>query len=799
VTLIRTTSGPARLGAGFAVFTAVWFGWSALAAGGGTGTAERWVGAVLYVGLAGGLAAACLATAVRQRSARWGSEGTRWPDPGIALAVLALAVFAAGDVLWYLSDLGAADLGFDTAPSLLAYVPAYVALLAAITTLLVRHGAVHSGRLLEACITGGGAAAAAAPFIILPFTDGLTAETSLDRFAYTTYLVIDVLLAAACAAATLTPTAPVAVRLLGVAAGICVVADQVWAVRALNGDLTAPPWLDWLRLGQYTLMAAAVLRRQGSVEPTAARDSGARLARRVTVLVVCALLSSVLLVLVHFNAPPWLDRDKTETMYVVATLALVTLLCARLVQLLDENAATVRELRESLAERQQLSSDLEHQSRHDVVTGLPNRYQLADQAEAVLEADFVLETMLDGADTSHAVVFIDLDDFKAVNDTLGHTVGDRVLREIALRLKRVCRPDDLVARLGGDEFAVLLPGSTTDEAADIARRMIRVLAEPVVVGGRRITLGASAGVAQMQRGHGKYADALAEADVAMYAAKRAGKNRVAVFAETMRRDLLGDASLAADLQRALRDRTLSVAYQPLVHLATGRTEGLEALARWRHPERGELSPAVFLPIATERGLVPDLDMSILDLALDQATVWRHMAPDLFVGVNAAAATLAQEDFTATVLEKLDRAGLPGEALVVEVTEQSIIDDVPGAAAKLDELRRHGIAIALDDFGTGYSSLSALQDLPVDKLKLDRSFLARGVTNGVVSPLLRTVVTLGHELGMAVVAEGIETQEHFEAMRELGCDVGQGWLLSRPMPPEDVFRHLSTPSVAAPIL
>jgi EAL domain-containing protein (putative c-di-GMP-specific phosphodiesterase class I) len=176
-----------------------------------------------------------------------------------------------------------------------------------------------------------------------------------------------------------------------------------------------------------------------------------------------------------------------------------------------------------------------------------------------------------------------------------------------------------------------------------------------------------------------------------------------------------------------------------------------------------------------------------------------MAPDLFVGVNAAAATLAQEDFTATVLEKLDRAGLPGEALVVEVTEQSIIDDVPGAAAKLDELRRHGIAIALDDFGTGYSSLSALQDLPVDKLKLDRSFLARGVTNGVVSPLLRTVVTLGHELGMAVVAEGIETQEHFEAMRELGCDVGQGWLLSRPMPPEDVFRHLSTPSVAAPIL
>jgi EAL domain-containing protein (putative c-di-GMP-specific phosphodiesterase class I) len=167
---------------------------------------------------------------------------------------------------------------------------------------------------------------------------------------------------------------------------------------------------------------------------------------------------------------------------------------------------------------------------------------------------------------------------------------------------------------------------------------------------------------------------------------------------------------------------------------------------------------------------------------------------------AAAATLAREDFTSLVLEKLDRTGLPGDALVIEVTEQSLIDDVRGAAARLGELRQHGIKIALDDFGTGYSSLSSLQDLPVDKLKLDRSFLARGVTAGVISPLLRTVVTLGHDLGMEVVAEGIETQEHFEAMRMLGCDVGQGWLLSRPMPPEDVFRHLSAPSVAtAPVL
>jgi diguanylate cyclase (GGDEF)-like protein len=806
VTLLRPSSAPARLAAAFAAFTAAWFVWSYLAAGQVTDSAARWVSAALYDGSAAALVLVALVAALRRRQRVW------------LLVAVALAGFAAGDLLWDLSDLGVVPLP-GTMPSVLdaLYLPAYAATLGGIGYLLLRYAAPEGGRVLEACITGGGAAAAALPFVLRAEVDDFGTGSSAHEVVHGVYLACGLLLAAALAMAALSPSAPAAVRLIGVAAGVCLVADQLLGVRA-PGNAGAPPWLDWLRLAQYVLTVAAVLavRREEPAEapevaaeagvPAGAApgapgtpDPGTLLMRRVTVLVACALLSSVLFAVTHFTTLAGARQERTESMYVVAMLLLVVLVCTRLVQLLNENAATVRDLRDALAEREQLSSDLVHQQRHDAVTGLPNRYQLADQAEAVLEADFVLETVLDGADTSHAVVFVDLDDFKAVNDTLGHTVGDRVLREIALRLKRVCRPDDIVARLGGDEFAVLIPGRGTEEAAETARSMIRVLAEPVVVGGRRITLGASAGVAQMHRGHGKYADALAEADVAMYAAKRAGKNRVAVFAENMRRDLLGDASLAADLQRALRDRALSVAYQPLVHLATGRTEGLEALARWRHPERGDLSPAVFLPVATERGLVPELDMQILDLALDQATVWRHMAPDLFVGVNAAAATLAHEAFTSTVLQKLDRAGLPGDALVVEVTEQSIIDDVPGAAAKLDELRRHGIAIALDDFGTGYSSLSALQDLPVDKLKLDRSFLARGVSHGVISPLLRTVVTLGHELGMTVVAEGIETQEHFEAMRELGCDIGQGWLLARPMPAEDVFRHLSTPSVATPAI
>jgi diguanylate cyclase (GGDEF)-like protein len=783
VTLSRPLEPAARLAAAFAAFSVVWLSWGLVVQPriGETGVRGN---ILLFCGWSCGLAVLGLVVATR----RWRQERI-W-----AVLAASLCGFTLGDLLTALADLDVVPALSDSPVMDFCYLPSYAAMAVAVAYLLVRRGA-HGGRLLEALITGAGAAAGALPFILLPYADDFGA--SVGDSIYLLYPVLDTLLAAALAVAALSPYAPTSVRLLGLAAGACLVADQVYAIRALNGMPVSPPWLDWFWLAQYTLMLAALLHRDRVHEPAAEREY---LRRRVTILVVCAVLCPTLFVGTHFSGLSADDRARTESMYVVATLLLVSLVCARLVQLLNENAATVRELRRTLAERQQLSSDLEHQSRHDVVTGLPNRYQLADQAEAVLEADYVLETVLDGAETSHAVVFIDIDDFKAVNDTLGHTVGDRVLREIALRLKRVCRPDDIVARLGGDEFAVLLPGSTTRDAADVAQRMIAVLADPVVVGGRRITLGASAGVAEMHRGHGRYADALAEADVAMYAAKRAGKNRVAVFAEDMRRDLLDDASLAADLQRAMRDRTLSVAYQPLVHLATGRTEGLEALARWRHPERGDLSPAVFLPIATERGLVADLDLHILELALDQATVWRHMDPELFVSVNAAAATLAREDFTARVLEKLDRTGLPGDALVVEVTEQSLIDDIRGAAERLDELRQHGIKIALDDFGTGYSSLSSLQDLPVDKLKLDRSFLARGVTGGVISPLLRTVVTLGHELGMEVVAEGIETQEHFEAMRSLGCDVGQGWLLSRPMPPEDVFRHLSAPSVTtAPVV
>jgi diguanylate cyclase (GGDEF)-like protein len=788
VSLLRPTPATSRLAVAFAAFTVVWAVWAYVLEPVVTATAWMWTYNLLYAGWVVALAGLCVVLALRRRRERiW-----------LALAA-SICLFATGEVLACLDDVGVLDLADDSPLPDFFYLPAYAALALTLGVLLFRRDAAHQGRLLEAVVTGVGAAAGALPLVLHPYAEELRSGITAHEFFILMYPVCDVLLAAALAVAALSPTAPRSARLLGMAAGVCLVADQFFAIRSLDGLTEAPPWLDWLWLVQYTLMTAALLVRDRTGTAPARPEPGAFLTRRVTTLVVFALLCPVLFLATHVIAIGEEEHERMETMYAIGTLILVSLVCARLVQLLTENAATVRELQRALAERQQLSNDLDHQSRHDSVTGLPNRYQLADQAEAVLEADFLLETVLDGADTSHAVIFIDLDDFKAVNDTLGHTVGDRVLREIALRLKRVCRPDDLVARLGGDEFAVLLPGSTTSDAADTAGRMIARLAEPIVVGGRRITLGASAGVAEMQRGHGRYADALAEADVAMYAAKRAGKNRVAVFAEDMRRDLLDDANLAADLQRALRDRTLSVAYQPLVHLATGRTEGLEALARWHHPERGDLSPAVFLPIATERGLIADLDFHILDLALDQATVWRHMEPDLFVGVNAAAATLARADFVQVVLEKLERAGLPGEALVVEVTEQSLIDDVPSAAARLGELRRHGIRIALDDFGTGYSSLSSLQDLPVDKLKLDRSFLARGVTNGVISPLLRTVVTLGHDLGMTVVAEGIETQEHFEAMRALGCDAGQGWLLSRPMPPEDVFRHLSAPSVAqAPV-
>jgi diguanylate cyclase (GGDEF)-like protein len=467
----------------------------------------------------------------------------------------------------------------------------------------------------------------------------------------------------------------------------------------------------------------------------------------------------------------------------------------------------VSDLRAALAAGEQLSSDLSHQARHDDVTGLPNRRRLAERIAVISQAE----------PGPHAVVFIDLDDFTAVNDNYGQVLGDVLLREMAGRLRAASRPRDVVARLGSDEFGVLLTGTDEAEAVQIAGHLLEVVSAPVALAGRILTIGASAGVATLDpvgpalrgpmgddgsrlrgeppRPAGVATDGLARADVAMYAAKRAGRGRVLAYTDELRDRLVGGTSLAADLVRAVADGSLDVAYQPIVDLDTGRITALEALVRWLHPELGPLSPLKFLPVAVERGIIAEIDLLVLDRALGQAGRWCAQQPGLRVGFNASAQLLAREDAVEAVLGALARHGLPGAVLTIEVTEQSMIDDPTGTAARLQRLRERGVSVSLDDFGTGYSSLSYLQELPVDVLKLDRSFITRGVTGANVSALVRSVVHLGHDLDLKVLAEGIETTDQRRALVGLGCDLGQGWLFATAMPAEQVGAALAAAPLA----
>jgi diguanylate cyclase (GGDEF)-like protein len=712
-------------------------------------------------------------------------------------------LLAIGDTLWDLSEHNVIAIDNET-PSVmdLFYLPTYATLVVTAWGLVRRYNRGRgTGYFLDTTVVAGAAGAALLPVMLGPYLGILDAKDKSAQIFQMFFPAADLLLVGVFLVTMLSGRALPPVRCLGLTALMILLADQGF----VNAELTDSygfgiPWIDWMYLAQYTFMAAAVsYPLPPPAEPPESARFGTVSPGRVVVLVIGALLCPALFLAIQFFGTDGVTHDRIETIYAIGTFALTALVCVRLVNLLGEQARTTSQLRGALEERERLSSDLEHQARHDAVTGLPNRYHLADHADLILslpDLDSTGVTLPElSRDSAHAVVFLDLDDFKAVNDTCGHEAGDYVLRETARRLQLVCGRDDVVARLGGDEFAVLLPGSTTGQAAELARAMVELVNEPIMVQGRPVRLGASVGIAELRQGPGRYAEALAEADVAMYAAKRAGKNRVKIFAEEMRRDLLADADLAADLTRAVRERRVEVAYQPIVRLTNARIVGVEALARWHEPGRGDISPSVFLPIAQRRGLISTLDLHVLDVSLADLARWRRAMPDLRVGVNASAETVGRADLVEQVQQALTRHGLPGSALVVEVTEQAMVEDIAGAAQRLEELRRHGVRIGLDDFGTGYSSLAALQDLPVDSLKLDRSFLARGITDGTASPLLRTVVQLGHDLGMSVIAEGIETAEHYRTARELGCDFGQGWLMTRPMTASDVPRLLTKPDMS----
>ena len=563
------------------------------------------------------------------------------------------------------------------------------------------------------------------------------------------------------------------------------VAVLVQAMAAAVADVSRrkAPWRTAFNTGQFTLSwsaAAVAMELAGHEASTAAPldimgvDLLAAGLGGLAYFITNQVLVTVALAL-KTGRPAWqLLRD--DLSYEGASNGALLALAPLVALVVERGTAFLPLLLPPLAAVYRVASvalEREQQALTDALTGLPNRSLLTSRsAELLAEAD--------GSGT--ALLLLDLDRFKEVNDTLGHHVGDRFLQVVAARLSAAVRPGDVVVRLGGDEFAVLLPGTDAVLADKVARRLLEAVRRPIVLEGLQVDVDASIGVAVAPQ-HGDALDALLQhADVAMYQAKGSGSGVEQYDAEqdshSPRR--LG---MLAELRRALVQAELEVHYQPQAELLTGRVTGVEALVRWRHPERGLVPPDDFVPLAESSGLIEQLTAFVLDAAVAQAAAWRAQGLDLAVAVNVSVRDLSGTALADVVADALKRHGLPPRRLRLEVTEGSLFDGSHRATATLRRLDELGVSLALDDFGTGWSSLGHLRRLPVQEIKVDRSFVARMCTDARDAAIVRSVVDLAVGLGMRVVAEGVEDDSTWAALLEMGCDEAQGWLLSRAEPAE----------------
>lgn len=499
------------------------------------------------------------------------------------------------------------------------------------------------------------------------------------------------------------------------------------------------------------------------------------------------------------------DRERVELRLLAHTRRLITsfeleyrmlhrdgqyrwMLC-RGIAVWDESGRATRMVgsQTDITDRKRAEERLAYGALHDALTGLPNRTLFMDRLSLALKRSRREKHLF-------AVLFLDLDRFKTINDSLGHAAGDELLIAVARRLESLLRPGDTVARLGGDEFAVILDHLDAPEDAEwIAERIQQALRAPLTISGRTVYTTASIGLVLSSQEYGYPEEIARDADTAMYQAKMGRRARHVVFDPDMRRRALSHFQLENDLRSAIERGELHVSYQPIVALASGRIVAVEALARWQHPHYGPIPPDQFIPLAEEVGLINVIGQWVLQEACRQLRAWHARYPhsaDLWVNVNLSAHQLAQPDLAEQIATIIAANDLPARALKLEITENTFITHREAAAAQLAELRSLGVGVCIDDFGTGYSSLSYLSQFPVDTLKIDRVFIGHLGTAREHREIVKAIITLAHSLGMTVVAEGVETTEQANELRALHCEYAQGWLFGRALPPVQIEELLT---------
>jgi diguanylate cyclase (GGDEF)-like protein len=440
-------------------------------------------------------------------------------------------------------------------------------------------------------------------------------------------------------------------------------------------------------------------------------------------------------------------------------------------------------LERSLAEVTDLKERLRHQAFHDILTGLPNRALFTERVEAAVSR----------GDGEAAVLFLDLDDFKAINDTLGHAVGDEVLAEVGRRVQRAVRPSDTAARLGGDEFAVLLDTTDRHGSEVVAESLLRALRRPLALRGRETRVHGSIGIAPVSSA-GSADELLQNADVAMYAAKSIGKHCFAHYEPKMHAQVRRRHEFTVALQGAVERDEMVAVFEPIVDLRDGRIVGFEALARWDSPERGLVQPAEFIHVAEEIGLMSEIGSSVLRRACTAARHWMDAYPahrDVTVSVNLSPSELAGEKLADNVARALFEARLPAEKLMLEITESDVMWDIDIAHQRMDELRALGVRLALDDFGTGRSSLERLDTFPLDAVKIAKPFVDRLLDPASESSFIDAFVSLAQSLEVQCIAEGIEHAAQVPMLLDRGCSLGQGFHFAPPMNEAELDRYLRT--------